>query len=103
MHTTIRLYLEGQEGLALCRELAEDRDHVGLQEPPQLGLHGDGAGGGGSAEGGALEGLDGLDGLRAEVAPALRRLPVLAPVPHRDGGGGGAPTSGGGGRDLAER
>lgn len=60
----------------------------------------------GAPEGGALEGLDGLDGLGAEVATPLRRLPVLAPVPHRDdgggGGGGGSPTSGGAGRGKAE-
>lgn len=73
-------------GLALRRELAEDGDHVGLQEPPQLGVRRDGAGGRSSREGGALEGLDGLDGLGAEVAAPLRRLPVLVPVPHRDGG-----------------
>ena len=99
------MYLESEEGLALRGELAEDGDHVGLEQPPELGLHGDGGGGGGGGapEGGALEGLDGLDGLGAEVATPLRRLPVLAPVPHRDdGGGGGSPTSGGAGRGKAE-
>lgn len=85
-------YLEGQEGLALRGELAEDGDHVRLEEAPQLGLHrGSGGRGGGAAERGALEGLDSLDGLGAEVPPSLRRLPVLAPVPHRDGRGGRAP------------
>lgn len=83
-------YLEGQEGLTLRGELAEDGDHVRLEEAPQLGLHrGSGRGGRGAAERGALEGLDSLDGLGAKVPPSLRRLPVLAPVPHRDGPGGG--------------
>jgi hypothetical protein len=97
-------YLEGQKRLALRRKLAENGDQVGLQQAPQLGLHRDG-GGRGAAERGTLEGLDGLDSFGAEVSPALRRLAVLAPVPHSDGrgGGGGAPAGAAAGWGWAER
>jgi hypothetical protein len=97
-------YLEGQERLALRRELAEDGEQVGLQQTPQLGLH-RGGGGGGAAGSGTLEGLDGLDSFGAEVPPALRRLTVLAPVPHGDGrgGGGSAPMGAAAGWGWAER
>jgi len=81
-------YLEGQERLTLRGKLAEDSDHVCLEEASQLGLHRGSSGcRGGTAPCGALEGLDGLDGLCAEVPPTLCGLPVLATVPHRDGHG----------------
>ncbi|KAJ1298289.1 hypothetical protein BS78_01G442000 [Paspalum vaginatum] len=64
-------------------ELAEDCNHVGFQKAPQVGLH---CGlNGGAAEGGVLEGLDGLNGLGAGQGrrAARGREPASRPAGER--------------------